>query len=393
MPDNHKTPDTKKPPPVTHPMNSSTTAGASATTPKPAATAATPTVIQNGTRSNPQFDVLDLLLFLQPIYNTPKFEHAINECKVDSPECGLRAREALFELAGAILAPSAAKSHADLEVVKKAVSDVAAKVNLLHDRATADDLDTFHDPRASVSVRYLTDHPEEKKALTKYVAQTFFPDEKIYAFIQASATAIHLAREIAERTIRPGSLFYTNSVVVPLVLLQRVSGVSVYTVCGNMHDEMCGGWLPRMDDDEARAHLAQLFHRVTDKLRDSFLTPIAVASDTGEVLFTRAELVELLKGVIAPSRQLVIMTLSSRVHPNRDAVQKAFIHNALAGISPLARDKKAKPPQLVVSHDPNDGKSDAQRQQVISQLTAHGFDVHWQGVQGRWQLHSAKVTG
>lgn len=267
---------------------------------------------------------------------------------------------------------------------------LTAKIGVFLQRVTSQDISAFLVPGA-LKARYYNEHAEEKKALARYLAHNpvFFPrDKQVFAFVQASVTAIHLARELAEKGLRPGCLFGTNSVVLPMILLQDNCQVSVYTLCGLEYDNLCGGWLPRHDDDEAKRYLYSLFAREKDPLQDAYITPMAVMGEHATLCFTRNELLSVINILLERAKRLVIMTVSSRVFPTRaDAeAHPALMYTQLHGLSLENRlSPGGERPQLVISRDHSDQRSDDDLRRLIGQL-ATGMDIHWQDLKGDWRV-------
>lgn len=273
------------------------------------------------------------------------------------------------------------------------MSELEGKVALFLTRVSAEDLQTFLVPGALKS-RYEQEHPEEKQAIAKYIAGNtlFFSNEKpVRVFIQASVTSIHLAQELSRAHLRAGCLFVTNSIVLPIVLLQGNSHVSVYTLCGMEYDNRSGGWLPRSDDAEAHSYLKDLFTRDTAQVQDAYVTPAAINCADGELLFTRHELKSLIEIAAQHAPRLIIMTLSSRLLKSKDdpAINALQMHTQLY---PLKLGERLARSHMVIAHDPKEPLKDDLH---IHKLVSAGFEIHLQSPDLKWHFlrRTREVSG
>lgn len=340
-------------------------------------------------------DLLDLLRTVQTFYTTPELNEAIRGL-VDDPLRGIpAARSALHNHFKELLFEGTASSAVSaFDKLTTKVSDLEGKVSLFLSRVSAEDVQTFLVPGALKS-RYEQEHPDEKQALAKYIAgdELFFPkNQAVRAFIQASVTSIHLAKELSRTHLYPGGLFVTNSVVLPLILLQGNPQVCVYTLCGTEYDNRNGGWLPRTDDTVAHEYLKDLFTREEAQVQDAYVTPTAVNCDDGELLFTRHELKSLIDVAVKHATRLIILTLSSRLLKSKSdpALSAIQMHTQL---HPLELRGRLGRPLVVIAHDPKEPLKIDEYDLYINKLRSKGFEIHLQGHDLKWRVWSKKEVG
>jgi hypothetical protein len=339
----------------------------------------------NGNPS-PQAD-LGLLRFIeliQSLYYTPELDHAKSAIKDGQPDGVISARNAISGVFQSLfIRPGASDAIKAFHELESTVKNVGDRVGQLLSAMSNSDLGAFLVP-GTLKTRFEEDSPKSKQRVAEYVTDKFFPDERASCFIQASITSIHLACALSRKNIQPGSLFYTNSIVFPMILLQEHRGVSVYTHCGTEYDHLCGGWLPRHEDDDAKKHLKRLFGREKGQLRDAFVTPIAVSIDKTELFFTRSELVEMIDTIVDHSKRLVLMTYRSRIFDSRDNANRSFINSTLHPITQTEWLNHSSTPQLVIAYDKDDFRKEKEWELAVRQLRKKGFDVHWQDPELKW---------
>jgi hypothetical protein len=212
---------------------------------------------------------------------------------------------------------------------------------------------------------YRNDSPDEKRKIAEHVVESFFKNG-LRCFVQASTAAIHLGEAIG----KPGrvscpSLIYTNSVVLPITVLREEGPHHVYTICGGMYDELCGGWLFTADDSEAAGHVRGLFKRAKDPLTTAFISPIATTVDEG-IYFHRGDTTRLVQILLESAPHLVIMTPANRVYQSKP--EKNDHPWSLAGRWREFRGRVS----LVMGHNP--------AQSVLPFVELFGqkqLDVHW----------------
>ncbi|MBX9584266.1 MAG: hypothetical protein K2X87_28535 [Gemmataceae bacterium] len=355
-----------------------------------------PIVEKAPVRGDPSADLLGLLLFIQTFYNPLGLETAINSLKAEEPGADLRARWALLSMVRTLLVDAGGgKVIEAFDALGRRFGELDAKVSQLLSQVSSADLGEFLVP-GPLKARYEREHAPEKQALAAYIAgnSTFFSDQPARAFVPASVTAIHLARELSARPLPPGSLFYTNSIALPLILLQNNGNVSVYTLCGAAYDHLCGGWLPRDNDHEARVYLKSLFEREQDPLRDAYVTPMAVASDQAELCFTRPELLPVVGVLSQFAPALTIMTFSSRVFPTlEDALSnRDFLNTPLRKVG-LGERLGGGRTRIVIARDQAEQKPEAEYRAQLGRLRDRGLEVHWQDPKGQWQADPAPPAG
>jgi hypothetical protein len=325
--------------------------------------------------------LIALLKGVNPIVQSPDIENAISSLKEDPKTAERKARQVFLAAIRNVVDRIGGKEiRVAIEQLTAAVKNLDSKLN---QAMTSDELGAFL-VRGTLKHRYEEDEHEAireaKMQVARYVAQTFFKGHKKRSFIQASITAIHLGRELERIGIVDHSLFVTNSVVFPLILLQGHARISVRTFCGDNYDPMCGGWLPRRDDDEAYTHLRRLFDRSDEPLSDSFITPIGVAVDCGDIYVTHPELAHLLGKLLEYSNEAVIMTTSSRIFGDQAEAQRKLGPVALNPVNHRNRWtlKSGNKPTLVIARDMEDGRTEVELSAFAIRLVQNGFDVRWQ---------------
>lgn len=172
--------------------------------------------------------------------------------------------------------------------------------------------------------RFWSDHFNEKCEIAKRVAQTYFSrsgstnsaaHSPTRCFVQASTTAQHLAHHLVTHGhLDPSSLIYTNSVVVPLVLLYGKAQLNIWPFCGPDFDPECGGWLFGSADTRTHEELEKLFKRPEHEqpLTVAFLMPMAITADRG-LFYSNPRTVMLAERLGELATQVVIMVPSNRV--------------------------------------------------------------------------------
>jgi hypothetical protein len=334
-----------------------------------------------------------LLNFVRQIYSTKRLEDAATLFAQGIPDAQIKAREAIYEeFRELVLDRAAGDASTEFRRLCRSIDELGRRINDVLSLMSSEDLSSFL-ISGTLKTRFERDHPEEKAEVAKYVASKFFPDERAFCFVQASITSIHLAKELAKKTLRDGSLICTNSIVIPLLLLQGHPKISVYTLCGTGYDNLCGGWLPSHNDEEAQRYLRDSFSRAQNFLRDSFVTPIAVTTTDGVVYFTAPDIIALVEHLTQLSKSLVIMTYSSRVYRNDEDARNdpKFVNTPLY---PVRQERGwlmdgGKRAQLIVAHDKLDLRSAQERHALIRELVGAGFDVHWQADNLSWKLLEA----
>ena len=342
--------------------------------------------VKNPVSQTPHKPKLGVNELLEMVLFTPAVENAINAYKDEKPDAEIQIREAVCGVLREALCGDLLRDTAkSFDGLTETINAQTETISELIEAADEDGLGAFL-VSGALEHRYENDHAEEKRRAATYVAQTFFNDQRAFCFVQASITAIHLAQQLAQRQLVAGSLFYTNSIVFPLVMLQKHPEVSVYAFCGTDYDNLCGGWLPRHDDLEARKYLESLFNRGETSLQDAIVTPIALSCDTGDLFFTRSELISMVEVLARQSKRVIVMTFTSRIFGSSNDAQNGFLNSSLHGFSNGGNWRVGdQPAQLVIARD-DDALAGLDWGQSLEMLHQRGFDVHWQDAELQWQV-------
>jgi len=228
--------------------------------------------------------------------------------------------------------------------------------------------------------RYRGDHPLDKEALARYVADTFFA-ERVCCFIQASTAAIYLGEQLRKRGVHEKSLFVTNSAIFPLTILQNDAKYAVYTLCGPGYHEECGAWLAPEQDESAYSYLKGNFKRSVDPLTVAFITPRAITFDSG-IYFERDESAWLARTLMELSPKVVLMTTADRIfHKSED------VRNIYSRVHETHLRKVGHQMVLVISGAPDGGRG---VKDCAERLSQDGLEVHYQVSASNWDIVPAK---
>ncbi|QDU49368.1 hypothetical protein [Gimesia panareensis] len=337
--------------------------------------------------------LLKVIELLESVYCTDDLEKIKVAVKDGQPGIEPRARAEIYKIVRFLL--DEAGFHKEFLQLRETIHTASERMDSMLSEMTRGDLGQFL-AQGTLQTRYEKEHPAPKKCVARFVAQNFLNSKKnsplnqspISCFVQASVTSIHLACELTDNhvAITPGSLFYTNSIAFPLILLQQRDDISVYTLCGTGYDSLCGGWFPDRDDQDAREHLKSLFKREKNPLRDAILTPIAVAvtSEHVELFFTRQEIVEMVNIMVDCSSRLILMSFRSRIFNSRDEATQNFMNTTLHQVKPTDWNSKSPAPILVVADDEKDIRTEQEWKETVRRLSQQGFEVYWQDAQSKW---------
>jgi hypothetical protein len=330
----------------------------------------------------------DVLEWVGSFYATEKIENAraayekwqSGPDQVRGDEPIIQAREAIVEaLAEVIIDPANSQFTREFIRLRQSVMQATERITSLLSVISEKNLAAFL-VNSQLAERFEKDHRKEKEAVARFVGDRFFGTDKEYCFIQASVTGIHLARELVKKIVG-GSWFCTNSIAIPLVMLQECNNFTVYTLNGADCDPLCGGWLPRHDDDEAHSYLRELFKRDRNPLRKAIVTPIAATADKGELLYTRDQLLPVLKILHEHSHEMIVMTFTGRIYRNLTSARQApeltnvALHAFRPAQWPLSSHQR---PKMAVSFDQTDRRDEPERRKLLEVLRSQGFDVFWQ---------------
>ncbi|MHB8897202.1 MAG: hypothetical protein ACYC6Y_00495 [Thermoguttaceae bacterium] len=338
-------------------------------------------------------ELLRILKIAQSFYASSELEVAIRAAEKESPDAHPLARKALKSFVWDVLFNEHAQElRAELVTLAKRVTEFGAILQEFRANASQEEICTCLF-KGALKARYDEDAPGPKREVAEYVAAKFFPEkEKCFVFVQASITAIHLGQCLAKRRLGAGSLFHTNSIVFPILVLEEHPEVSVYAFSGTEYDNFCGGWLPRHVDKEAQEHLDSLFNRTIDPLKDSYVTPMTVSAN-GRLHFTRSELVPVIETLCEHSAEMVIMTFTGRIHETEEQMRSSEVsrHHELRAVGHNHgwTMQSGHPARLVVSRDPNDLRGKEKMSAIRQSLREAGLDVHWQEKDGKWDTFPA----
>ena len=179
------------------------------------------------------------------------------------------------------------------------------------------DVDSLMEP-GPLKDRFDKEYRVEKEAMAKYLAEVFFQD-KVHCFVQASTTILHLAEVLRNARLGRNSVFHTNSTFFPYVMLGRDSVYKVYTLCGEIHDPLCCGWLYGSDNSRAEEYLRDLFHREQAPVQIVFVTPQYMTMD-GVLYFAREDTSRLVEALCQESPWAVILTPGPRLYESEDSL-------------------------------------------------------------------------
>lgn len=361
-------------------------------------------VVKRNTKStsnkpSPNIDntLLNIIELVESLYCTPELEKIKASVKHGQSGIEVPARKEIYNVVRFLLEEGGFnKAFVDLENTVKNTNDRVGQLLAVMSNGS---LEKFLVP-GTLKTRYEEDYPAPKKRVAEFVVKKFFnvnelEDKRVSCFVQASTTSIHLACELSREKIPSGSLFYTNSIVFPLIVLQDHSNVSVYTHCGTGYDPLCGGWFPQHEDDEAKNHLKALFNRENNPLRDAILTPIAITIDKSELFFTKSELVDMVDIMVDCSSRLILMSFRSRIFASsgdamaNDLYKYCPLHSVKQKEWPVNGNK----PQLIIAYDEEDSRTEEEWKDVVIQLCKRGFEIYWQDSEKKWHWSSlAKKT-
>ncbi|WP_145439703.1 hypothetical protein [Gimesia chilikensis] len=337
--------------------------------------------------------LLKVIELLESIYCTDDLEKIKVAVKDGQPGIEPRARTEIYKILRFLL-EEAGFQKAFLEL-RETIHTASERVDSLLSEMTRGDLGQFL-AQGTLQTRYEKEHPAPKKCAARFVAQNLLNNRKkspvqqspISCFVQASVTSIHLACELTDShvSLAAGSLFYTNSIAFPLILLQQRDDISVYTLCGTGYDSLCGGWYPDREDQDAREHLQSLFNREKNPLQEAILTPIAVAAtaDHVDLFFTRQEIVEMVNIMVDCSSRLILMAFRSRIFNSRDEATQNFMNTNLYQVKSTDWNSKNAAPILVVADDEKDIRTEQEWKETVKRLSDQGFEVYWQDAQSKW---------
>ena len=148
-----------------------------------------------------------LLNFIRQIYSTKRLEHAASLLARGVPDAQVKAREVIYEeLRDFVLDRAGSDVCAEFSRLSETVETLGGRINDVLSLMSSEDLSTFL-IGGTLKTRYERDYLEAKAEVAKYVASKFFPDERMFCFVQARITSIHLGKELTKKTLRDGSLF------------------------------------------------------------------------------------------------------------------------------------------------------------------------------------------
>ena len=225
--------------------------------------------------------------------------------------------------------------------------------------------------------RFENDYPNLKNDVAERVVSKFFK-KPLQCFVQASTTAIHLAKELANSpSVTTGNLIYTNSVVFPLFMLREGSPNRLYAFCGPLYDPECGGWLFPTADIETENELSRLFTRDNNPLTTAFVMPAAMVPD-GRIFFKRDDTNKLIKILAQEAEHLVIMTVGDRMRSEEKLKSSSDSPQYSTMISP--KNQPNKKVSLVISGRPSTGDL----LDFGNALANVGLDVQWHDHNRQW---------
>jgi hypothetical protein len=237
-------------------------------------------------------------------------------------------------------------------------------------------------PQSALWYHYVRDAFREKAAIADYVSRNFLKSE-LRSFVQASTTAIHLGRYFGTNHSL-STLFYTNSIVFPCTVLQENAFHQVYTFCGPIYDQLCGGWLFPLDDSRTAGELRKLFTRQEDPLTTAFLMPTAMKVDSG-AFYMRAEAAAMARILIAEAKHIIIMAPGPRLYGPGDDLPPDQSWNCAWGPDWKGLQKNV---SLIISGIPNRGNL----HEILRLFEEHGLEIHWQDVSGGWSVGTDRLT-
>jgi hypothetical protein len=182
--------------------------------------------------------------------------------------------------------------------------------------------------------RFEEEYPREKRVIVQHLAKAYFSgdsSEPMRCFVQASTTILHLAEVLRNLSRHPDVscrvnlkrvLFHTNSTFFAYAMLGADSNSNVYTLCGKHHDPKCCGWLFDHSDADAGNYLRQLFHRASEPLKYTFVTPQYMTLEGG-LFFARPETATLVSILLEESPYVIVSSPAQRIYEGNDALRRA----------------------------------------------------------------------
>lgn len=217
-----------------------------------------------------------------------------------------------------------------------------------------------------------------KKALQKRRCAEFayrsFIRSGFRGFVQASTTTMYLGSEMA-RACPANVLIYTNSVVLPLTALRENASHRIYTFCGSLFDEFCGGWLPPVDDTDAHTRLRSLFEGSSDdRLTTAILAPMALKPDSGP-FFVRQEMSILASIILEAAEKVIMLVPADRLFPNDKSLDTAapLFRSVLNSLTWRELSGKV---HVVVAGRPRD--ESISRRELEHAFVAAGTQIDWE---------------
>lgn len=230
-------------------------------------------------------------------------------------------------------------------------------------------------PQSALWRRYALESPREKAAIADYVLQEFIHND-VRSFVQASTAAIYLGQRLGTLR-RHNTLFYTNSVVFPMAALQEGVFHQVYSFCGPIFDQLCGGWLFAHEDAQTAEELRNLFRRPSAPLTTAFLMPLAMKVSGGPY-YARAESARMSEILIAEAKHIVIMMPAKRLYDHDEELPGIDAWNNAYGGHWKELEKRI---SIVISGTPRKKAL----QSFVEAFANEGLEVHWQDpASGKW---------
>lgn len=227
--------------------------------------------------------------------------------------------------------------------------------------------------------RCYAEHRDDKWAVALFVSDLLFSKETraVRCFVQASSTAHHLGWALAHHYMPPGSLVYTNSIVMPLPLLwgYATGRPTVFAFCGWKFSPNCAGWtIPKYDEVSFDSLKDQFALTNKDRLWRTCVSPMFVTPDTG--IWYEEEENSLLSECMTDADEIIVMVPGSRIIPNATSLPKDRPY--YPALQRLWLESPSKFWVIASQHDQSPPAD------LIAQLTNRGVRVSWNSRDG-WQ--------